>query len=267
MNRIILILNEKHQKELVGVFQHSYSNYTIKFVNSKEIPSNCREIERNSLWLCDTDESIKELKTIYKDSFPMPVIAYSHQDNPGESLIEAPWMILSPDGLTPDLIEEVKARYEHLPLTTGETKRCLLRELTASDLPFLLQLQEENKKNPGGCFFPENCAAPDQYLKDYIRHQYYYYGFGLYGVYLKPALAFMGITGFSLTDIPGADAEVSYALLKKYQCQGYAREVVTKLLVSTHIHQPDHPVARISPDNQASLKLARELKIPLLLDG
>ena len=90
MKTIRLNLNEKYNQILVRTFLHNYPNYTIDFVNSKEIPSNCREIERNSLWICDTDESIKELKTIYKDSFPMPVIAYSHQDNPGESLIEAP---------------------------------------------------------------------------------------------------------------------------------------------------------------------------------
>jgi RimJ/RimL family protein N-acetyltransferase len=102
---------------------------------------------------------------------------------------------------------------------------------------------------------------------DYIRHQYYYYGFGLYGIYLKHDLTFLGITGFSLTDIPEADAEVSYALLEKYQHQGYAREAVTSLLMSSHIHRPDHLIARISPKNQSSVDLAQELGIPLLLDG
>jgi RimJ/RimL family protein N-acetyltransferase len=101
---------------------------------------------------------------------------------------------------------------------------------------------------------------------DYIRHQYFYYGFGLYGIFLKSDLTFLGISGFSLTDISGADAEVSYVLLKKYQHQGFAREAVAGLLSSTQIRRPDHLIARISPDNQPSVNLARDLGIPLFLD-
>ena len=265
---IMLNLCETYQRMIITAFLHSYPDYTIKFVNSKGISTNCSKIERNLIWICDRDEDIGRLSEIYKERKCIPVIAFAHEANRGESLMGAPWLILSPDSLTPDLVEEACARSLDLPLVIARTSRCLIRELTFSDLPCLLQLQEENKKDPGGCFFPGECAAPDRFLRDYLRYQYSFYGFGLFAVLINhtaPACpAFAGIAGFSATGLADAQAEISYGFLKQYQHQGYAREAVEALLYEGKRRwQLEKIAARIRPGHQPSLRLARQFSIDI----
>jgi len=177
-------------------------------------------------------------------------------------------MILSPDSLTPELIREISFRSRCLPMPVAQTSRLLLRELSENDLSGLLQLQQENKKNPGGCFFPKNCTAPDDFLKDYIKHQYYCYGYGIFGIFSKANDAFMGIAGFSTTDLSCADAEISYALLKRYQRHGYAREALKSLLAQAGQKWQIHRLtARIAPGNLPSVRLAKDLSIPFTIQS
>lgn len=277
MYRVMLNMHENIKNELITGFFHNHPNYTIDFVNSKEIPTNCSEIERNTLWICDTDNAIAELNRLYShhrtpdkdrlnahrlNALPIPVIAFSHPGNTEESLMGAPFLILSAEALTPSLIEEVICRSSNTPITITKTRRLLIRELTLCELPWLLELSEENKNNPGGSFFPENCAAPDVFLREYIRHQYGFYRFGLFGVFAKNSDDFLGIAGFSPTEIPGADAEVSYALLNRHQHLGYAKEALKALLlIAGKRWQLDHLAAVISDHNHSSIKLAKTLGI------
>lgn len=280
MYRVVLLVSPEYIPSFTQSFRCNYPNYTIDFVISKEIPWNCSKKERNTLWICDSDSSIRRIKEAFCRSDAcnnphgssyinpplIPVIAFSHEKNKRESLISAPWMILSPEGLTPDLIEEILYRCSGRPIQVAETSRLILRELSMDDLPKLLSLQEENIKNPGGLFFREEDTAPDRFLNNYIRQQYYYYGFGLYSISISCTDTMAGIAGFSCTDLPGIDAEISYALFKKYQHKGYAREAVRALLEANPMRwQFKHLAARISPANPSSLKLAKDLGIEVFL--
>lgn len=268
MKTIILNLNEKHKNRLIETFHDNHPNYTIDFVDSKAIPLDCSKIERKMLWICDSDCCLDSLSALYKDRPQLPVIAFSHEDVRCESLMKAPWLILSPQSLTPDLIEEVISRSEGTPLTITETSRCIIRELSQADLPSLCLLQRENNNNPAGCFFPESCAEPDLFLHDYIQYQYPFYGFGLFGIYLKADLSFAGIAGFYLCDNPNnipddnpnTQTAISYALLKEYQHQGYAKEALQALLKEGKVRwQLTDVIAVIHPDNRKSVRLARDL--------
>lgn len=111
-----------------------------------------------------------------------------------------PWLILDTDGLSPFFLNEVYCRHYKKPLTITTTNRCIIRELTTRQLPELLQLQEENKNNPSGCFFPQNCttyAEAEEFLQNYIKNQYAFYGYGIYGIFNKENETFLGIAGFS----------------------------------------------------------------------
>ena len=97
-------------------------------------------------------------------------------------------------------LNEVYCRHYKKPLTITTTNRCIIRELTTRQLPELLQLQEENKNNPSGCFFPQNCttyAEAEEFLQNYIKNQYAFYGYGIYGIFNKENETFLGIVGFS----------------------------------------------------------------------
>ena len=260
----------------------------------------------NTIWLCDTDAAIRKRR-----SEGAHVIAVSHAGNASEELMGTPWLVLSPEALTPEFLSEVYCRHHSLPLIVTETSRCLLRELTTADYPALSKLQQENAGNPEGCFFPADInaskptlpdnptpipgqlPAPDRhaewkdFLANYIAHQYPFFGFGLYAILNKASGEFMGIAGFAqimeenfsgdrafqsaLTcsdhksgEVIGATpdkslcAEVSYSLLRQFQYQGYAKEVLRALMAYGREEGGfGRFVARIRPENTASLALAR----------
>lgn len=212
--------------------------------------------------LCDTDEAIRRHRMAR-----LPVIAVSHDGNSSEELMGTPWLILSPEALTRDFLYKVYCRHYKRPMWILETERCWLRELSAEDCDALLFLQEENAQNPEGCFFPAGCDNPEDFLINYIRHQYPFFDFGLYAVLEKGTGNFMGIAGFTgITEIASDDislsAEVSYALLQKYQRRGLAKEVLLSLLAYGRKTGGFRQFsARIRPENTSSVVLARKCSI------
>ena len=187
-------MDEIQGNNIARNFSSEYFNYTINFIISKEFPA-LTDFPDFSLILCDLDKNIKLAK-----KHNLPVIAFSHKNNRQESLMGTPWLILDTDGLSPFFLNEVYCRHYKKPLTITTTNRCIIRELTTRQLPELLQLQEENKNNPSGCFFPQNCttyAEAEEFLQNYIKNQYAFYGYGIYGIFNKENETFLGIAGFS----------------------------------------------------------------------
>lgn len=217
-----------------------------------------------TITLCDTDEAIQRHRMT-----GLPVIAVSHDGNSSEELMGTPWLILSPEALTRDFLYKVYCRHYERPMWILETERCRLRELSAEDFDALLLLQKENAQNPEGCFFPAGCDNPEDFLTNYIRHQYPFFDFGLYAVLEKGTGNFMGIAGFTgITEIASdgisLSAEVSYALLQKYQRRGLAKEVLLALLsYGRKTGGFRQFTARIRPDNVASAALAKKCGIQI----
>ena len=226
-----------------------------------------------TIFLCDTDDAVRRRR-----AEGVPVIAVSHAGNVTEDLMGTPWLVLSPEALTPEFLYEVYCRHYERPMWILETERCRLRELSVDDCDALLFLQKENAPHWDGCFFPADCDDPEKFLSDYIRHQYPFFGFGLYAVLEKDSGDFMGIAGFvgvteatpdgNTSDMVTivntgaghrpASAEVSYAFLQKYQHRGFAKEVLQALLAygkETGGFGQFPP--RLRPENTASAALAR----------
>lgn len=141
---------------------------------------------------------------------------------------------------------------------------------------------------PGHLPTPDRNAEWTDFLANYIAHQYPFYGFGLYAIIQKESGEFMGIAGFAqimeedfagdwisqsaLTcsdnksgEAIGATpdqflrAEVSYSLLRQFQHRGYAEEVLRALMAYGREEGGfERFVARIRPENTASLALARK---------
>ena len=216
-----------------------------------------------------------------------------------------PWLILDTDALSPFFLNEVYCRHYKKPLTIITTNRCIIRELTTRQLPELLQLQEENKNNPSGCFFPQTCTTyteAEEFLQNYIKNQYAFYGYGIYGIFNKENENFLGIAGFSpfenaiISDtlnskekkpkIPNDFSEqnfenapeeysentsneycveIGYSILKKWQQQGIASEVLPPLI---HFGKEylgfTEIVTRIEKNNVASIRLAQKNNLKIL---
>lgn len=213
---------------------------------------------RAVLYLCDTDAAISRYQAA-----GYPVIGVSHDGNRSASLMGTPWLLLSAEALTTDFLLEVYCRHHHLPLPLFSTARCIVRELSENDLSSLLLLQKENSAHPENGFFPAACENPASFLTDYIRHQYPFFCFGLYAILEKATEQFMGIAGFSSAD--DLQAEVSYALLQKYQKQGYAEEVLRTLLVYGKKQNGfEQFFARIRLENRSSVMLAEKCGIRIV---
>lgn len=70
-----------------------------------------------------------------------------------------------------DYLERVRRRYNHIPWDIGETDRCLIRELSLSDLPALYELYDK----PGMTDFVEplyDYETELEYQKAYIENMY-----------------------------------------------------------------------------------------------
>ncbi|MCI7271067.1 MAG: GNAT family N-acetyltransferase [Anaerobutyricum soehngenii] len=181
-----------------------------------------------------------------------------------------PWMILDADALSPFFLREVYCRHHHIPLMITTTSRCTIRELTVKQLPELLLLQKENKNNPSGCFFPQNCCttvAAETFLLDYIKNQYSFYGYGIYGIFKKTDDTFLGIAGFSpLENTEDYYVEIGYSILKEWQRQGFASEVLPALL---HFEKEylyfTEVITRIEKENIASIRLAKKNLLRIIM--
>lgn len=312
MFNFFIIMDEIQGNNIARNFSSEYFNYTINFIISKEFPA-LTDFPDFSLILCDLDKNIELAK-----KHNLPVIAFSHKNNRQESLMGTPWLILDTDGLSPFFLNEVYCRHYKKPLTITITNRCIIRELTTRQLPELLQLQEENKNNPSGCFFPQNCttyAEAEEFLQNYIKNQYAFYGYGIYGIFNKENETFLGIAGFSPFEnvitsdtlnskeknfkisenlsekIPGKksknisehssektsekypendfneySAEIGYSVLKKWQQQGIASEILPPLI---HFGKEylgfTKIVTRIEKNNIASIRLAKKNNLKILI--
>ena len=211
-----------------------------------------------------------------------PVIAYSHEKNSQEDLLGTPWLILSLQALSGDYLQEVWHRFHEIPLEILHTRRRFMRELSMKDLPDLVRLDADQAPDSPGRFFRGKPGSEEEYLSSYIRYQYPFFGYGLYGVYQKETGEFLGIAGFYLPDenhgkendqndgwlkilfgegsfdTQGDDyLEIGYAVKKSVRLKGYAKEWIRALIdhAQDTLHM-NHIIARIPAKNKASVKAA-----------
>ena len=221
---------------------------------------------RKRILICDSDRRL--LKSLW---YSLPMIALSHEDNTGESLMGCPWMIDSSLSLDLDFLDLVWHRHYGIPMLILKTERCLLRELTLSDCADLLQLQEENASDPSGCFFPEGTTDPENYLDQYIHCQYPFFEWGVYGIALNHSDSdkIIGIAGFTEAPKPLRTdnlLEVGYCLKKEWQNRGILSEILPELIGYANEHWTNSKLICVTrKTNQPSVKLARKCGLDLVL--
>lgn len=93
-----------------------------------------------------------------------------------------------------EYLERVRRRYNHIPWDIGETDRCLIRELSLSDLPALYELYDK----PGMTDFVEplyDYETELEYQKAYIENMYGFYEYGMWLVFSKETGTLIGRAG------------------------------------------------------------------------
>jgi RimJ/RimL family protein N-acetyltransferase len=141
-----------------------------------------------------------------------------------------------------------------------ETERLLLRDLTADDAAFILELLNEpafleNIGDRGA----RTLADARRYIARGPVASYRKFGFGLYLVELKDSGAPIGICGLLKRDWL-ADVDIGFAFLQKFWSQGYARESAAAVMhYGWTTLRLKRIVAITKPINQASITLLEKL--------
>lgn len=151
-----------------------------------------------------------------------------------------------------DYLERVRRRYNHIPWDIGETDRCLIRELSLSDLPALYELYDK----PGMTDFVEplyDYETELEYQKAYIENMYGFYEYGMWLVFSKETGKLIGRAGLEHN-------EMGYMIAPEFQNLGYATEVCRFIIDYARKNTDfEELYCRIDEKNVASVRLAKRL--------
>lgn len=151
-----------------------------------------------------------------------------------------------------EYLERVRRRYNHIPWDIGETDRCLIRELSLSDLPALYELYDK----PGMTDFVEplyDYETELEYQKAYIENMYGFYEYGMWLVFSRETGKLIGRAGLE-------HDELGYMITPELWNQGYATEVC-RFIIDYARENTDFEelYCRIDERNTASVRLAQKL--------
>lgn len=151
-----------------------------------------------------------------------------------------------------EYLERVRRRYNHIPWDIGETERCLIRELSLSDLPALYELYAK----PGMTDYVEplyDYETELEYQKAYIENMYGFYEYGMWLVFSKETGKLIGRAGLE-------HDELGYMIVPELQNRGYATEVC-RFIIDYARENTDFEelYCRIDERNTASVRLAKKL--------
>lgn len=151
-----------------------------------------------------------------------------------------------------EYLERVRRRYNHIPWDIGETDRCLIRELSLSDLPALYELYDK----PGMTDYVEplyDYETELEYQKAYIENMYGFYEYGMWLVFSKETGKLIGRAGLE-------HDELGYMIAPELWNRGYATEVCSFIIDYARENTDFEEIyCRIDERNVASVRLAKKL--------
>lgn len=141
-----------------------------------------------------------------------------------------------------------------------ETERLLIRQLTATDAEFILELLNEpdyikNIADRG----VRTAADARAYIESGPAASYAKNGFGLFAVTLKDSGIPIGMCGLIKRDF-WDDIDIGYAYLERYRGKGYAYEAATAVMdYGRKVLKLKRIVAFTTLDNDASIRLLEKI--------
>lgn len=228
---------------LIGIPQANGSSLE-KILSEKAIlPAEC-------LMVVATDSSLE-----FARSYDMATLAYqsplqSRQRFEGEKML-----VEGLEEINQTFLQRQYERYHGIPWTIAETNRCIIRELTLSDLPALFELYAE----PHVTDYMEPLYEWEEemeYQKAYIEKIYHYYGFGMWLVFEKETGQLIGRAGIEVRE----NIELGYVIFPRWQRKGYATEVCRRIIDYAAEELDIHTIhCMIQPENAPSIALASKL--------
>jgi beta-phosphoglucomutase family hydrolase len=191
----------------------------------------------------------------------MTCIGYVNPNSGNQDLSQAEMLVEGFDEVDYEFINSVY-RFAHMePATILTTDHFIIRELSIDDIDDLYHicLDPDIKEYLDG--FYEDLAVEKEKHKAYIENIYRFYGFGLWGVFMRESNQLVGRCGIEYKSFDNEDVyEIGYLLAKPYQGHGYAKEFVTEVLnycfTELNIRRI---IAVIDKINSRSIRLAEQV--------
>ncbi|MBR3635438.1 MAG: GNAT family N-acetyltransferase [Lachnospiraceae bacterium] len=230
----------------IKIFQVPYHSIE-KFLPPKNMtPQNC-------LILCD----VPELAHAFLNA-GYYVVAIFHRDNKDahfsiryalEDFTEVDWHYFI----------KYWQRYADIPWHVMDTERCKIREMCPDDLNDLYDLYKDKRICQYTEDLFENRMHELDYIKDYVKNMYHFYGFGTWLIEDKFSGNLIGRVGFNYR--PGfEDPELGFVIDPKQWRRGYAYETCS---ASIEYGKKEHGFKRIHSfvriENEPSIALLDKL--------
>lgn len=218
-----------------------------------------------ALLLAATDEELTAAAGL-----GLAAAAYVHPLHAGQRYAQAQMLIEGFAEVDDLFLERVYRRCHGLPWSIARTRRCLLRELTLSDLPALEALYEKEgvswrrgasgERLPGFVepLYPHE--EEEAFQRAYISNMYGYYGYGMWLVFTADGQTLIGRAGLENRAYPDhTELELGYVIAPEWQRRGIAGEVCAAVLSYARELGFRSVSALTEPENTASIGLLRKL--------
>ncbi len=187
-------------------------------------------------------------------------IGYANPNSGNQDLSQAAILVEGFDEVDHAFVKKI---YEanNRPLTILTTDRLIIKELTLEDIPDLFHIYQQPGILEFLDDFTNNLDVELEKHKAYIQNIYDYYGYGLWGVFLKENNHLIGRCGIELKMLGDEEIyEIGYLLDTTYQGLGYAKEFVTNIINYCFIELNIPCItAIIDKNNVSSLHLAQKV--------
>lgn len=188
-------------------------------------------------------------------------IGFVNPNSGKQDLSKATVLVEGFDEVDYDFINNIYQYTYKEPVTILSTDHLILRELSISDIERLHQICQKPEINVYLDDYSSSLEIEKEKLNAYIQNVYRYYGFGLWGVYLKESDCLIGQCGIELKMHDGEEIyEIGYLLDSIFQGQGYAKEIVTATIDYAFRKLDIKEIfAIIDKNNQRSIHLSEQI--------
>jgi beta-phosphoglucomutase family hydrolase len=195
----------------------------------------------------------------------MTCIGFVNPNSGNQDLSKAAILVEGFDEVDYSFVNQVYQYSHNEPVTVLTTEHFIIRELTVEDIDAMYQICQTPEII---CFMEDSedsLTVQREKHKAYIENMYHFYGFGLWGVFMKENNSLVGRCGIELKMQDDEEIyELGYLLNKPYQGQGLAKEFVTAVInyCFTRLHI-ERIVAIIDKSNTNSIYLAKKVGMQL----
>lgn len=210
--------------------------------------------KKGCLWMTDDGELAKAFL-----SQKLPVLVCISPEKGYANLENITYLCEKPSELDLDYLEGIYRRFLGIPWDVCETDRCLIRETTVEDVEAFYEIYKDPSITKYMEDLYEDRDEERDYIRKYITHIYHIYGFGVWTVLSKRTGEVVGRAGLSFRD-GFEDPELGFVIAVKWQRQGLAYEVCSKILeYGREVLEFERVQALVEPGNVNSVALCKKL--------